>query len=73
MRLHYACLLLSITLVATALVEESQFPVLDSEWLEAARYASHWLTRDAGRIHNIKIFWVLMDATMCQWINKLPP
>jgi len=32
---HYAWLLLSIMLVATDLPEESQFHVLDSEWLEA--------------------------------------
>lgn len=25
-----------------------------------------------GRIRNIKIFWVLIDATVHQWINELP-
>jgi len=59
-------------LVITDLPEESQFLVLDPEWLEAARYASLWATRDVRRVHNIKIFWVLMDVTLCQWINKLP-
>lgn len=45
---HYAWLLLSMMLVATDLHEDSQFPVLDLEWTKAARYASLWVTRDAG-------------------------
>lgn len=37
-------------LVTTDLPEDSHFPILDSEWPEAARYASLWVTRDVGRI-----------------------
>jgi len=43
-------------LVTTHLPKDSQFPFLDLEWPEAARYASLWVTRDAERIRNIKIF-----------------
>jgi len=45
---------------------------LDLEWTEAARYASLWATWDTERIRNIKIFWVLMDMTVHQWITQLP-
>jgi len=59
-------------LIATDLPKDSQFPVLEPEWPEAARYASLSATRDTGRIQNIKIFWIMMHANVRQWINALP-
>lgn len=47
---HYAWLLLSIVLVAIELPKESQFLVLDLEWLEAAWYASLWTIRDVRQM-----------------------
>ena len=57
---HYAWLLMSIVLVAGELLEDSQFPIIDRALLETAKYASLWVTKDAKRIRDSKIFWVLM-------------
>jgi len=53
---HYAWLLLSIMLVAREFPDNSQFPIIDKELLEATKYALLWATKDARRIHDIKIF-----------------
>lgn len=69
---YYAWLLLSLMLVTTEFPEDNQFPVLTPEWSEAAQYASLWEIKDAHRIQGIRIFWVLMNTTIRQWINVLP-
>lgn len=68
---YNAWLLLSLMLVTTELPDDSQFPVLTLYLLEAMQYASLKVTKDASRIQGIKIFWVLMDMTICQCINTL--
>ena len=44
---HYAWLLLSIVLVALELPEDNHFPSIAPNLLEAAMYASLWVTKDA--------------------------
>lgn len=34
------------------------------------KYASLWATKDAKWIHDTKILWVLMDASIQMWINR---
>ena len=51
-------------LVAGELLEGSQFPSIDRELPEAMKYASLWATKDATRIRDTKIFWVLMEMTI---------
>lgn len=53
---HYAWLLLSIVLVTGELPEDSQFPTIYRDLLEAAKYASLWATKYANRICDSKIF-----------------
>jgi len=53
---HYAWLLLSIVLMARELPEDSQFPIIDRDLPEAAKYASFWDTKDVKRILDSKIF-----------------
>lgn len=53
---HYAWFLLSIVLIAGELPEDSQFPIIDRDLQEAAKYASLWATKNAKRIHDNKIF-----------------
>lgn len=64
--------LLSILLVARELLEDSQFPSIECDFLEAMKYASLWATKDTKRIHETKVFWVLMDASIYMWINRRP-
>ena len=61
---HYAWFLLSIMLVAGELLEDIQFPPLDHDFPEVAKYASLWVTKDATRIYKTKIFWILMEASV---------
>lgn len=44
---HYVWLLLSIVLVEWELLEDSQFPSVMLDLLEAAKYSSPWSTKDA--------------------------
>jgi len=66
----YAWFLLSILLVVGELSEDSQFPHIDRELPEAAKYTSLWASKDAKRIGNIKIFWLLMEVSIWMWINR---
>ena len=50
--------------MAGELPEDSQFPRIDRDLLEAAKYASLWATKFATRIHDNKIFWVLMEMNI---------
>ena len=59
-------------LIAGELLEDSQFPIIDRDLLEAAKYAPLWATKDAKRIHVIKVFWVLMEVSIWMWINRRP-
>ena len=58
--LQYAWFLLSIMLVAWELPEDIQFLRIAQEFLEATKYASLWETRDAQRIRDNRIFWVVI-------------
>lgn len=65
---HYAWLPLSIVLEEWEL-QESQFPMITQDLLEAAKDASLWVTMDAQRMRDIKIFWVLMEINIKMGIN----
>lgn len=70
--LHYAWLFLSIVLVAWELPEDSQFPLVAPNLLEAAKYNLLWATKEAQCIKDSKIFWILMDMNICMAINHKP-
>lgn len=61
---HYAWLLLSILLVAGELPEDSQFPSIEDDMSEAARYTSLWATQDLKRIHETKVLWVFIEVSI---------
>ena len=65
-------LLLSIVLVAWELPKDSQFPLVAPDLPEAAKYTSLWATKDAKRIKDSKIFWILMEMNICMTINHKP-
>lgn len=50
--------------------EDSQFPTIAQDLPEAGKYASLWATRDAQRIRERKIFWVLMEMNIRMGINR---
>ena len=58
---HIAC--------SRGIAKDSQFPIIDKELPETAKYASLWATKDATRIRDSKIFWVLMEMNIRMWIN----
>jgi len=59
-------------LVAGELPEDSQFPIIDRDLLEAPKYTLLWATKDAKRIHDSKIFWVFMKMNLRMGINTKP-
>ena len=63
---------MSIVLVAWEFLEESQFPIIMEDLPNAVKYTSLWETRDAQRIREIKIFWVLMEMRIRMGINHKP-
>ena len=67
---QYAWLLLSIVLLAGEMLEDSQFPIIDRDLLEAVKYSSLWATKDVTRIRDIKIFWVFMEMNLRMGINR---
>lgn len=52
---QYAWLVLSIVLVACALPEDSQFPLVVQDLLEATKFTSLWATKDAQRVKDSKV------------------
>lgn len=69
---HCAWLLPSIVLMAKEVPEDSQFPTIDRDLLEAVRYTSLWATKDDTRICDSKIFWVFMEMNLRIGINCKP-
>lgn len=69
---HYAWLLSSILLVARELPEDSQFPTVEGDLPEAARYTSLWAMKNKTRIREIKVFWVFVEASIRTWIDRRP-
>ena len=61
---HYTWFLLSIFLLTGELLKDSQFPSIEHDLPEAAKYASLWATKDMKWIHKRKIFWVLMEESI---------
>ena len=55
---------MSIILVAWELPENSYFPSVVLNLLEAAKYALLWATKDVERIKESKIFWILMEMNI---------
>ena len=54
------------------LQEDSQFPIIDRDLPEAAKYASLWATKGASWIRDSKIFCVFMDMNLRMGINRKP-
>ena len=52
--------------------EDGQFPVVDQNTPEAARYTSLWATKDAARIQDMKVFWTFVEVSLQTWINRRP-
>lgn len=69
---HYVWLLVSILLITRELPKDSQFPNIDRDLLEVAKYASLWATKDTKWIRDIKNVWVLMKVSIRMWINRRP-
>ena len=61
---------MSIVLIVGELLEDNQFPIIDKDLPEVAKYASLWATKDAKMIHDSKIFWVIMEMNIRMWINR---
>lgn len=40
--------------------------------LEVVKYALLWVTKDAQHIKHKKIFWILMEMSICMAINRKP-
>jgi len=59
-------------LVVGELLKDSQFLEIECDLPEVAKYTSLWATKEAKRIHDTKILWVLMEARICMWINRRP-
>jgi len=51
-------------LVVGELLKDSQFPTVEGDLPEAARYTSLWATKDVMRIREIKVFWVFIEASI---------
>lgn len=66
---HYVWLLLSIVLVAWELLEDGQFPSIALDLPEAMKNALLWETKEAQRIKDIKIYWILMEMNIHMAIN----
>lgn len=64
--------MLSIVLVTWELSEDSQFPLIETDLLEAAKFASLWATKDVDRVRESKVFWVLMEVSIRTTINQKP-
>lgn len=56
---YYSWLLFLIALVAWEAPEESVLPKITSDMCEGACYASLWDSKDAQRIKDNQVFWVL--------------
>lgn len=69
---HYAWLLLLIVLVAWELPQDTQFPSIVPELLEAMKYASLWATKDVQHIKDNKIFQIFMEINIYMAINHRP-
>lgn len=63
---------MSIVLTTRELLEDSQFPIIDKDLLEAMKYASLWAAKDANRIRDGKIFLVFMEMNLRMGINCNP-
>lgn len=69
-KFQYSWLFLSIVLVTQDLLEDSQFPPLDKDLLEATKFASLWATKDVVQATETKLFRVLMQASIYMVINQ---
>lgn len=59
-------------LVAWEFPKDKQFPTIAKDLLEAVKYSSLWVTKDAQRIEHSKIFWVFMEMNIRMGINCKP-
>lgn len=57
-------MLLSIVLIVGELPKDSKLPTIEKYLPEVVKYALLWAMKDATRIHDSKIFWVLMEMTI---------
>jgi len=68
----YVCLLMFIVLVTWELLEDNQFPSVEPDLPEVAKYASLWKTKDVQCIKDNKIICILMEMKICMAINRKP-
>lgn len=54
--LHYSWFLFSIVLVTWDFLEDNQFPLVEKDLPEAAKFASLWATKDVARVTESKVF-----------------
>jgi len=54
------------------LPKDNPFLNIDQNLPEAAKYAFLFATKDMKRIHETKVFWVLMEVRIQMWINRRP-
>jgi len=59
-------------LVTWELLEDSQFPSVTPNLPEVVKYTLLWATKDAQRIKDNKIFWILMEINIHMAINRKP-
>lgn len=59
-------------LVAWELPKDNQFPPITSDLPKEVKFASLWATKNVERVKESKIFWVLMEASICVAINLKP-
>ena len=63
---------LLIALVVWEAPEESVLPKLTPEMCEGARFAHLWDCKDAQRVEDNQVFWVLFQSSLAAAINSRP-
>lgn len=58
--------------VAWELPADNQLPSVVSNLPEAVKYASLWAIKDAKKVRDNKIFWILMEMNIWMAINCKP-
>jgi len=60
-------------LIMSKLLEDSQFPPVEKDLLEAAKFSSLWATKDVAQVIERKFFWPLMEVSIRMAINQNLP
>jgi len=54
------------------LPKDRQFPLIAKYFPEAAKFSSLWAMKDAERVRESKVLWILMDMSINMAINSKP-